>query len=106
MLCDVDMGDQASRWRGVLHLDAPSGAGGTPSCRTWRPESRYVRTQWLMEYLRGRSDVGEAARMRAELQRTAGNAGQEGGSRRPIRASPRPAALGIPDRAQGLGDSQ
>lgn len=67
VLCDVDMGDQASRWRAFCLLDAKDTKHNTVLLDT--TGSRYVRTQWFMEHLRGRSDVGESAALRAELER-------------------------------------
>jgi hypothetical protein len=68
VLCDVEMGDQASRWRAFSHLDA-KGTRRHTVLHDLKTGSRYVRTQWLMEYLRSRSDAGESAALRSELER-------------------------------------
>ena len=68
VLCDVHMGDQGSRWEAFCHLDRAD-RRDTVVLHDLDTGSRYVRTQWFAEYLRSRSDVGEATRMRAELER-------------------------------------
>jgi hypothetical protein len=66
-LCDVDMSNQETRWRAFDHLRAPGTKHDTVLLD--KGGSRYVRTQWVMEYIRARCDTGEAAAMRSELER-------------------------------------
>lgn len=68
VMCDVQMGDQGSRWEAFCHLGA-EGASHATILHDLDTGRRYVRTHWFSEYLRSRSDVGEAAKMRAELER-------------------------------------
>ena len=78
-LCDVHMGDQESRWHAFSQINGRSDRHDTV-LHDVDTGSRYVRTQWFTDYLRARSDVGEAAKMRAELERRgwkkAGNEGR------------------------------
>jgi hypothetical protein len=67
--CDVDMSDQASRWAAFEYLDRPEAKGKRNVVLLDTTGKRYVRTQWITEYLRGRSDPGEASRMKDDLER-------------------------------------
>jgi hypothetical protein len=62
-LCEADMNDQTSRWWAFEHLDAKTTKHDVVVVDR-RTGSRYVRTQWLVEYLRGRSEPGEATPMK------------------------------------------
>ena len=86
-LGDVQMGDQASRWQAFCQLN-----GGDVRHDTVLHDldtgSRYVRTQWLMEYLRVRSDVGERPGCAPSSSGSAGSGRvPRVASRRPTRAS-------------------
>lgn len=70
VLGDVDMSDQASRWQAFEVLDRPDvKARRNAVLHDVKTEKRYVRTQWLVEYLRTRCDPGEAGTMKADLER-------------------------------------
>src|SRR5262249_24966662 len=66
-ICDVDMDDQASRWRAFERLDAATRHDVV--LLDSKTGNRYVRTQWLVSHLRANSDPGEAGPMKAALER-------------------------------------
>lgn len=78
VICDVDMADQASRWRAFKHLEGGAKLLHNTVLRDTNG-SRYVRTLWLTEYLRAHCDAGEAASMKDQLERYGWRkAGKEG----------------------------
>jgi hypothetical protein len=78
VLCDVVMSDQTSRWAAFEHLHKGTTSHSTVLLDA-RTGGRYVRAQWLTEFLRPRCDAGEVGLMKAALERLGwGKAGQEG----------------------------
>ena len=80
VLCDVDMNDQRSRWRGFEHLDRKDAKHKRDTIlHDTKTGSRYVRTQWFVQYLRDHSDAGEAGPMKIQRERHGWKkAGREG----------------------------
>lgn len=84
--CDVDMSEQASRWQAFGHLERPDvKARRDVVLVDSKTGGRYVRTQWLVEYLRGKCDTGEAGEMKKQLERLGW---RKSGSEGRIKATP------------------
>lgn len=68
---DVDMSAQGSRWQAFAYLDTKlARAARNAVLVDSKTGNRYVRTQWLVEYLRRKSDIGDALKLKAQLERT------------------------------------
>lgn len=94
-LRDVDMSDQASRWRAFEHLDRQEvRLKQNTVLHDARTGKRYVRTQWLTEYIRSRVDPGETSAMKTSLERLGWRkAGSEGKIKATHPRLPRPTLI-------------
>jgi hypothetical protein len=67
---DVDMSEQGPRWQAFAYLDTKlAKAARNAVLVDSETGNRYVRTQWLVEYLRRNSDIGDALKLKAQLER-------------------------------------
>ena len=66
---DVDMSDQASRWKAFQSLVTREGRLSDMILHDTATGKRYVRSDWLTGYLRARGDPGEAAELKKALGR-------------------------------------
>ena len=104
-LGDVQMGDQASRWQAFCQLNGGDVRHDTVLRQIFDTGSRYVRTQWLMEYLRVRARRRRGGQDgHPRLERFGWKrAGTEGRVKATDPELPEVAPVGVLDRAERLG---